>query len=163
MRAALLAVAVAVALVLLLPAAAPAAARDCGSISVSGTSTRIVVLRAVSCDRARQVARRYARLAVRRLGRWACALAHRPLRRIDGRYVAFACGRGRRRGDIATWPHAFVGTVARRPHRSDARFTASSRRSARAPRTWDACRENRTSRAVSASTSRGRPGPPRRC
>jgi hypothetical protein len=91
--------------------AAPAEARrTCpGTVRFSGTPTKIVILRAVSCTTARRVVRRYDRGTPPRP--WACALAHAPFDRIDGRIVGFSCGRGGHRGNIRRWPHAFVGTV----------------------------------------------------
>jgi hypothetical protein len=91
--------------------AAPAEARRtcAGTVTFSGTPTKIVILRDVSCRTARRVVRAYDRGAPPRP--WACALAHAPFDRIDGRIVGFSCGRGGRRGNIRRWPHAFVGTI----------------------------------------------------
>jgi hypothetical protein len=92
-------------------AAAPAEARrTCpGTVQFGGKANKIVILRGVSCRTARHVVRVYDR-RFRGPRPWACALAHPPFDRIDGRIVGFACGRGGRRGNIRRWPHAFVGT-----------------------------------------------------
>jgi hypothetical protein len=85
------------------------ARRTCpGTVKFSGTTNKIVILRGVSCRTARRVVRAYDRGTPPRP--WACALAHAPFDRIDGRIVGFSCGRGGRRGNIRRWPHAFVGT-----------------------------------------------------
>jgi hypothetical protein len=96
---------------LALLAAGPAAAakpRDCGAIDFSGTNTRVVVLRGVSCVVAKEIALRFSVTAGGPQGStgWSCFLAHAPFRQIRGRDVGFTCKRGRR--------HAFVGTVAHR-------------------------------------------------
>ena len=98
-----------VALSLAVPAATATASRDCGTIRFSGRTTHVVVLRGTTCSTARRVARAYDRGAAPRP--WQCFLAHAPFHRVRGRKVGFACGYGRRRGDVERWPHAFVGTL----------------------------------------------------
>jgi hypothetical protein len=94
-----------------LPAAATAARRTCpGTVAFSGTKTKIVVLRGVSCARAKRVVRGYD--SGRPPRPWLCALAHAPFDRVNGRIVGFSCGSGRRSGDLRTFPHAFLGTLA---------------------------------------------------
>jgi hypothetical protein len=90
---------------------APAASRSCGSVTLFGTSLRIVVLQGVTCSTAKRVTRGIHDGGAQRAG-WSCALAHAPFDTIHGRTVAFSCGKGGRRGDLRRWPHAFVGTVA---------------------------------------------------
>ncbi len=104
------ALAVAALALALAPSAAPAAERKTckGSISFSGTKTRIVVLRGVSCRKAKRVARAYDKGSPP--GSWRCALARAPFDRIDGRIVGFSCGRGGS-GELRKRPHAFAGTV----------------------------------------------------
>jgi hypothetical protein len=91
--------------------AAPAEARrTCpGTVSFSGTSNKIVILRGVSCRTARRIVRIYDR-RFRAPRPWVCLLAHAPFDRINGRIVGFGCARGGRRGNIRRWPHAFVAT-----------------------------------------------------
>ena len=112
MRSLLLVAAVALAaLVTTVPAAQ--AKRNCGNVSIYGTSTRIVVLQGTTCTQARRVARRFANSAGPFSGAgWRCALAHAPFDKLDGRKIGFSCGRGGSSGNIRTWPQAFVGTLA---------------------------------------------------
>jgi hypothetical protein len=90
--------------------ATPAEARrTCpGTVKFSGTTNKIVILRGVSCRKARRVVRAYDRGVPPRP--WQCFLAHAPFDRINGRIVGFSCAWGGRRGDVRRWPHAFVGT-----------------------------------------------------
>jgi hypothetical protein len=93
--------------------AAPAGARSphlkrCGTISFSGTKTRILVIRRTRCATARRIAHRYD--ALRPLGAWRCALGHDGST-YHGRRVGFACGRGARRGSLERFPHAFIGAL----------------------------------------------------
>ena len=91
--------------------AAPAEARrTCpGTVTFSGTPTKIVILRGVSCRTARRVVRAYDRGSPPRP--WQCFLAHAPFDRVGGRIVGFSCAWGGRRGDVRRWPHAFLGTI----------------------------------------------------
>lgn len=79
------------------------AARSCGSISFSGRRLRIVVLRGTSCRTAKRVARHYDR-RFRAPRPWSCFLGR------AGERDKISCGYGRRRrGDVRTFRHAFVG------------------------------------------------------
>jgi hypothetical protein len=108
MRSALTAVAAAGVLAAVAATPAQAKPRDCGAIDFSGTSTRIVVLRGVSCSVAKEVAHHFAVTSGGPQGSsgWSCFLAHAPFRKVNGRKVGFTCRKGR--------AHTFVGTVASR-------------------------------------------------
>jgi hypothetical protein len=93
--------------------AAPAGARAprlkrCGTISFSGTPTKILVIRRTRCSTARRIAHRYDKL--RPLGGWRCALGHDGST-YRGHRVGFACGLGARRGSLERFPHAFIGAL----------------------------------------------------
>lgn len=106
-----LALAAALCALALLPATAPAARKSCpGTVSFSGTRTKIVVLRGVTCARARRVVRAYD--AGEAPPPWRCGLAHAPFDKVNGRIVGFSCGSGRSSGDLRRFPHAFLGTLA---------------------------------------------------
>jgi hypothetical protein len=87
---------------------AQAARKSCGTISSTSTyeRARVVVLRRVSCRRARRVARRYDHEGTTR-GRWRCGLAHGDGRRL------FSCGYPAEPGDIRDWRHALVAIGVR--------------------------------------------------
>jgi len=99
--------------------AAPAAPADgpvhaakltrCGTITFSGTKTKIVVIRRTSCRTAIRIARRYDRL--QSTGSWRCALARQDSPRYHGYRVGFSCGAGGKSGDLKKWPHAFFGAL----------------------------------------------------
>jgi hypothetical protein len=104
---------VAVAALVAVAAAAPAGARSphlkrCGTISFSGTPTKILVIRRTRCRTARRIAHRYDEL--RPLGGWRCALGHNGST-YRGHRVGFACGLGARRGSLERFPHAFIGAL----------------------------------------------------
>jgi hypothetical protein len=82
--------------------------KRCGTISFSGTKTKIVVIRRASCRTAIRIARRYAKFES--TGSWRCALAHGDSR-YHGYKVGFSCGAGGKSGDLKKWPHAFIGAV----------------------------------------------------
>ena len=94
----------------LLLTSSPASAKlkSCGSISFSGTKTKIVVIRSTSCKTAKKIAHRYAKFAS--TGKWSCALAHGSSK-YHGYDVGFSCGAGGSSGDLKKWPHAFFGAV----------------------------------------------------
>ena len=89
---------------------AGAAQRSCGSVSLFGTPVQLVVLRGATCATAKRITRGIHDGGAQRAG-WTCALAHAPFTKIDGREVAFSCGKGGHGGNLRDWPHAFVGAV----------------------------------------------------
>jgi hypothetical protein len=111
-RAGLLSLAVFVALAmaaLALPDAGASGRRSCGTIESTSVYpyARVVVIRNVSCRKARRVAKRYDSRGTPPPN-WACALAH------DDRPRLFSCGSGGRRGDLRRWPRALEAIGTRR-------------------------------------------------
>lgn len=76
---------------LAVPTAAPAKSRVCAG-KVQGKYP-VVVIRGVTCTRAKAVAARFIRSSAP--APWLCGLAHAPFRRIAGVKVGASCGYGR--------------------------------------------------------------------
>lgn len=76
---------------LVAPAAAPARSRVCAG-KVQGRYP-VVVIRGVTCTRAKAAAARFIRSSAP--APWLCGLAHAPFRRIAGVKVGASCGYGR--------------------------------------------------------------------
>jgi hypothetical protein len=76
---------------------------NCGKINSTSTyeKARITAIRGVSCDKAREIARRFDHKG-KTTGKWECFLAH------GGGTRLFSCGKGDDQGDVRDWPHALT-------------------------------------------------------
>lgn len=108
MRALLVCLAFAACLAALAPATASAARTCKGTVKVTGKKTKIVVLRGVSCRKAKSVARKFRRPPVG----WGCGGVHPDAKPVNGRRPLYVCGSGSS-GDLTKSPKAFLITVRR--------------------------------------------------
>lgn len=111
-RIALLAAALASAVLLLAwePSGADAKRKSCEPlVNFSGTKTRVVTLRGVTCAQAKRILRQYDKGLPE--PPWSCALAHAPFKKLNGRIIGVSCGYGTGSSNLQKKSHAFVGTV----------------------------------------------------
>lgn len=72
---------------------------------------RVVAIRGVNCEKAREVAKRYDHRG-RQIDGWRCGLAH------GGGRALFSCGKGGSSGDLRDWPRALVAKGVGQPSRA---------------------------------------------